>query len=72
MLAEDREKSTPMICANEDFFPQIPDLKNTDKTRVRAAGFWRVRDFHNAFHKIFVPKVLRQNAPNVGMNQRCS
>jgi len=61
-----------MICANEDFFPHIPDLKNTDKTRSRAAGFQRVRDFHSGFHKIFMPKVQHQNAPNVQMNQRCS
>jgi hypothetical protein len=29
-----------MICANEDFFPHVPDLKNADKTRVQqGAGF---------------------------------
>jgi hypothetical protein len=60
ILAEEREKSTPMICANEDFFPHIPDLKHTDKTRLRTGGFWRVRDFHSGFHKIFMPKVPAQ------------
>jgi hypothetical protein len=60
ILAEDREKSTPVICANEDFFFHIPDLKNTDKTRPRAARFQHVRDFHSSFHKIFMPKVLAQ------------
>jgi hypothetical protein len=60
ILAEDREKSTPMICANEDFFPHIPDLKNTDKTRLKSGQCGSVRDFHSAFHKIFVPKVLPQ------------
>jgi hypothetical protein len=26
-----------VICANEDFFPHVPDLKNDDKTRVQQA-----------------------------------
>jgi hypothetical protein len=57
ILAEDGEKSTPMICANEDFFSHIPGLKNTDKTRVQERRFPPVRDFHSGFHKIFMPKV---------------
>jgi hypothetical protein len=60
ILAEDREKSTPMICANEDFFPHIPDLKNTDKLRARERRFRPFLDFHSAFHKIFMPKVPAQ------------
>jgi hypothetical protein len=60
ILAEDREKSTPMICANEDFFPHIPDLKNTDKLRARERQFLPLHDFHSAFHKIFMPKVPAQ------------
>jgi hypothetical protein len=60
ILAEDREKSTPMICANEDFFQQIPDLKNTDKTRVQERQFPPVLDFHSAFHKTLLTKVLPQ------------
>jgi hypothetical protein len=60
ILAEDGEKSTPVICANEDFFPHIPDLKNTDKTRVQERRFPPVLDFHSAFHKISMPKVPAQ------------
>jgi hypothetical protein len=49
-----------MICANEDFFPHIPDLKNADKMRVQERQFRPVLDFHSGFHKIFVPKVPAQ------------
>jgi hypothetical protein len=49
-----------MICANEDFFPHIPDLKNADKTRLQGGQFRPVLDFHSSFHKIFMPKVLPQ------------
>ena len=60
ILAEDHEKSTPVICANEDFFPHVRELQNADKTLLRAAGFGRVRDFHSGFHRIGMPKVLTQ------------
>jgi len=60
ILAEDREKSTPVICANEDFFPHVRELENADKTLSRAADFGRVRDFHSGFHRIVLTKVLAQ------------
>jgi hypothetical protein len=60
ILAEDHEKSTPVICANEDFFPQVPDLKNTDKTRLEERSFRCVHNFHSAFHRIELTKVLAQ------------
>jgi hypothetical protein len=49
-----------VICANEDFFPHVRELENADKTLSRAAGFGRVRDFHNGFHRIVLTKVLAQ------------
>src|SRR5579859_2741756 len=53
--------STPMICANEDFFPQVSDLKHPDKTRLRERCAWSVRDFHSGFHRTGCPNgiVLR-------------
>jgi hypothetical protein len=60
ILAEDHEKSTPVICANEDFFPHVRELENADITRSRAADFGCVHDFHSGFHRIGMPKVLAQ------------
>ena len=68
ILAEDHEKSTPMICANEDFFPQIPDLKNPNEMRLQTAYFRCVGDFHSGFHKMPWPKVpanMRQQTKDV-------
>jgi hypothetical protein len=60
ILAEDREKSMPVICANEDFFQHVPDWKSADKTRLEERQFRPILDFHSSFHKIFMPKVLLQ------------
>jgi hypothetical protein len=49
-----------VICANEDFFPHIPDLKNADKTRLQAHRFRSALDFHSGFHRIGLTKVPAQ------------
>jgi hypothetical protein len=48
---EDRKKSTPVICANKDFFWQPGTLKNTAKMRLEKVVAGSIRDFHRAFHR---------------------
>jgi hypothetical protein len=68
ILAEDREKSTPVICAIEDFFQHISGLKNPNEMRLQTADFRCVGDFHSGFHKMPWPKVpanMRQRTKDV-------
>jgi hypothetical protein len=48
---EDREKSTPVICANADFFPQIPTVKSPVKMRLKNAALAAFLVFHKGFHR---------------------
>jgi hypothetical protein len=51
ILAEDGVKSTPVICANVDFFPHIFMFLNPVKMRLKNKRFLSSRLFHSAFHK---------------------
>jgi len=48
---EDREMSTPVICAIEDFFPQIPAVKSPVKMRLKNAALAVFLVFHKGFHR---------------------
>src|SRR5689334_4006958 len=58
--------STPVICANEDFFPQVHASKNTENMRLRDTCLSCIRDFHSGFHRTGCPN---GTVPRCGGNQ---
>jgi hypothetical protein len=55
ILIEERELSTPVICANADFFRVKAALKNAGKMRAQKVFLPAFHDFHKCFHKMNWP-----------------